>query len=151
MFYMANLMSENQGNRIIDKLDKFFQLEIDQPYKLVSYNSLKLSEIDEIIDDCFLARRSEGKNQFLFFGKNIIKSVGDGDSSNIENLVFSNNHELTNKFQNALSQKSPILDEDSFINKDKLEVRYRQKLYPLLNDEGKLEYIFGGIRWKTII
>lgn len=143
-------MIKKQGKRIIDKLDLFFQTEAGSDYVPVNYNSLKLDDIEDIINDCFMARHLDGKNQFLFFGENIIKAVGEGESSNIENLVFSNDHQLTAKFKEALEKGIPVLDESSFINEDKLEVRYRQKLYPLLNHENKLEYIFGGIRWKTI-
>ncbi len=137
-------------NRIIDKLDSFFELKIDSNYIPICYNSLEMSKVDDVIDDCFLARRKNGKNQFLFFGENIASSLGKGNQSDIENLIFSNNIELTSKFQKVLDSGKPLIDEKTFINHDKLEVRYRQKLYPLLNEKGNLEYIFGGLRWKII-
>lgn len=143
-------MSYNRKKRIIDKLDQFFGVEGDHGFELITYNALNLSEIDDIIDDCFLVKRIDGYNQFLFFGENIVDHIGMGNKSSIENLLFSDDHEITERFQEVLESRKPIMTESSFINHDDEEVRYRQKLYPLLNDDGELEYIFGGIRWKII-
>jgi hypothetical protein len=139
--------------RIIDALDGYFSNAFYDEGKLPLEENLNLDDLGVIADDCFLIKIAD-KLQFSFLGENIIEAYGDDYfSDDVSGIIFLENSEVAKKIRNTIELKKPILDEGVFENSHGIEIKYRQKLYPLASKSNpkKISYIFGGMRWKADI
>ena len=139
------------NRRIIDILDSYFNNLGGYEDNIPCEKNLRLEELNDISDDCFLIKVTN-RLKFSFLGDNIIKAYGDdffGDD--INGLIFPENNEVSERIRAASNSRKPVTDEGEFENSDGVIIKYRQKLYPLTATEGSdtIDYIFGGMRWKS--
>jgi len=101
--------------------------------------------------NCFLAKVvDEGKYKYSYLGDNLIEACGDDfEKDEVEYLISNKGHRLVEKFDEAVKTGKPVSDDGEFVNSAKLLIKYRQMILPIKNSQGKIGYIFGGMRWKA--
>lgn len=108
------------------------------------------TKIADIWDNCFLALITENRGyKYEYLGENLIEAYGEDAASGIEGLISTASHRTVEKFDEAMSRKEPVKDNGEFTNSNQMLIKYRQILLPFVNEEEKVTYILGGMKWKS--
>jgi hypothetical protein len=148
--------SNDLGNqrRINEVLSSYWHMQRgERPYPLEQ--EIDVDHLMEIWDSCFLVRveshAAERKYTYLHLGSALVTAYGGtlDDKEICEKLVFPSNMSLVHKFDEVVNRAAPILDESEFTNSRNVPVRYRSIMLPLGQQDGKVGFIIGGMRWKS--
>lgn len=121
-----------------------------------SESDIDPAELADIWDSCFLVRYNDthtDENEFtyLYLGSTLLEAYGGSDENTREictRLIFPSSMSLVHKFREIVEHGKPVLEEGEFLNIKKLLVKYRSNMLPLLDKEGNIRYIIGGMKWK---
>lgn len=140
-------MTDNK--RITDILKEYWDTK-RQGRLFPSESDIDAEDLKEIWQNCFLAEVKDGKFNYDFFGSSIIEAYADDMEGEevVEDLLYPENPQITNKFMEVLNAKVPVFYEGVFINKNNMDIKFRKILLPL-GDNSKIKYILGGMRWKA--
>lgn len=109
-------------------------------------------ELGAVWDHCFLVqRKADGHFEYLHMGDAIIKAYGDDMTGYevCEKLIGKLHKPLASKFEKTLAGGQPVINEASFINSHKMEIKFRACLLPLRRWDEKIAYVLGGMKWKA--
>ncbi len=108
--------------------------------------------LKDLWDYCFLIHVKDLDKpdyNYTYLG-DAIKKAYQGELSSVEegSMVASPNaKELAVSYEKVIKTCTPLLDEGEFVNMHNDVVKYRQCLLPL-GENGKVDAIFGGMRFK---
>ena len=111
-------------------------------------------DINDLWDHCFIINIKDLRKSsydYAYLGAAIAEAYRSGgiDTSD-ETMVSQNASKLASSFDRLIMNPRPLIEEGEFVGKDKGVVKYRQCLLPL-GRNGKVEAIFGGMRFKVFI
>ena len=135
--------------RITERLKNYWEEKRgSNPYPTES--QINSSELEDIWDDCFLIEYENGKFRYSFLGTSIIEAYGDNMEGEeiVEDLLYPETPDISAMFQEVLDTKDVIYYDGAFINKNNMDIKFRKILLPL-GENGKINYIIGGMRWKA--
>jgi len=136
--------------RITDELKSYWErLRGSKPFP--AEDQINSVDIEEIWQNCFLVHLEGNKFVYDFLGDSIIEAYADNKLGEdiIEDQLYPENPGILNKFKEVATLKAPVYYEGTFINHDNLDIKFRKILLPLGNSD-KVEYILGGMRWKSM-
>lgn len=110
------------------------------------------ADIADLWENCFLAHtRDIGKPgyNFTYLGKAIEDVYHEGLESGGEPL-FPNMDELADGYKQVIATRQPLVVESELTNPHGDHFKYRQVLLPL-GESGRVEAIFGGMRFLRIV
>lgn len=107
-------------------------------------------EISDIWDSCFLIEYEDNKFRYSYLGEDIVEAYGDDlqGLEIVEGLIYPENSNIIENFQNVVDSQEPKRFEGEFTNKNNMLIKYRKTLVPL-GDGEKVTYILGGMRWRV--
>jgi hypothetical protein len=112
---------------------------------------LQPEDIDDVWENCFVINAKTGK--YIHIGKNIA-ALNEGQSlignDLYTNLISLEESNILSIVKEVVKTKAPIMQESEMVNKYGVAVKYRRCLLPLAGKNGKIERVFGGMRWKTV-
>ncbi len=108
-------------------------------------------DIKDLWDNCFLIHindlKKDGYN-FTYIGDAIVQAYRGGITEDDPDAIISPNAaSISTHYTDIIANPKPIVDEGEFHNLHDEVVKYRQCLLPL-GRNGKVEAIFGGMRYK---
>ncbi len=111
---------------------------------------INYKQIANVWDDCFLALITPNRGyRYEYLGKNLIEAYGEDMSElGVENIISPSAHETVIKFDDVISKRHTVIDENEFTNSNGCLIKYRQILLPFVNHSDDVTYILGGMRWK---
>ncbi len=114
---------------------------------------LNPEDLQDVWDNCFLIKINEdGQYKFNYLGKAII-SAQNGESlvgrDVYSSIICLNDGDLTAILNEVIRTRKPVSQESEFVNKYGITVKFRRCLLPLKSNAEKIEYILGGVRWKS--
>lgn len=113
-------------------------------------NDIDPQKLEDIWDNCFLSLITKNRGyRYEYLGEHLIEAYGSDVESGVEKLISTNSHRTVEKFDEAMSRKEPVQDNGEFTNSNQMLIKYRQILLPFVNEDGKVTYILGGMRWKS--
>lgn len=151
--YDSNMqMPESRGGVILREY--WNNLRGKKPYPVES--DINPEDIENIWDSCFLisidpVTRRNGY-RYSYLGRKLIEAYGD-DIHNpeiITNLISTSGREnlrLVGNFDEVLRTQKPVVDEASFVNLKRVNVKYRVSLFPM-GDKGLVTHILGCMCWR---
>ncbi len=120
-----------------------------------SESEIEPFSLDDVWDSCFLVEiRGEGKDaifRFSWMGTSLIEAYGDNllGKEVFSNLVDPHTDDICRQLQEVMRKKRPVIRDSSFKNRHGVEIKYRQCLLPLGNNDMKVTNILGGMKWKA--
>lgn len=110
---------------------------------------LNPEDIGDLWDNCFLVHTKDLHRpdyRFSYVGPAILRAF-HGDSVMNRNDNHPHSESLLEHYTRIMNTLKPVVEEGQFVNSQGQVVKYRQCLVPLGNN-GKVEAIFGGMRYK---
>lgn len=108
-------------------------------------------DIQDLWDNCFLIHTNDLAKpdyNYIYLGQAVMEAYRGGLSDSDPALLLSPNAtKLASCYVQVITQRKPLIDEGEFYNLHHQLVKYRQCLLPLGKD-GKVDAIFGGMRYK---
>lgn len=138
-------------HRITEMLQEYWQQKCTND-NIPSDADIDPSALGDLWEHCFLVQKTGTESfQYLHMGAEIIKAYGDDLTGHevCERLMGQLHQPLVSEFAEVTKTRHPLLKESSFINRKKMEVRYRTCLLPLRRNGDVVEYVLGGMKWKA--
>ncbi len=108
-------------------------------------------DLQDLWDYCFLIHVKDLDKpdyNYTYLGEAIKKAYqGELEGEGGDQVASPNAKELAVSYEKVIRTSAPLLDEGEFINLHNDLVKYRQCLLPL-GENGKVDAIFGGMRFK---
>ncbi|MBN66077.1 MAG: hypothetical protein CMM94_00710 [Rickettsiales bacterium] len=141
----------SQSKRIHERLEEYWDSK-KNGRAFPSEVDIDPDEISDIWESCFLVKVEEqdGKPyQYTYLGQDLISAYGDDQNEKevCEKLVYPYSVSLEHKFDEVVEQKKPVMEDAEFTNSNSIVVKYRSSMLPL-GENGEVEYIIGGMKWK---
>ena len=109
-------------------------------------------DLQDLWDYCFLIHVQDinkADYNYTYLGKAIKEAYQGRIVDDIdENMASPNAHKLVISYSKVIETHAPVVEEGQFLNLHNDVVKYRQCLLPL-GENGKVEAIFGGMRFKV--
>jgi hypothetical protein len=136
--------------RLTDEL-MFYWNRLKQGKQFPSEDQIDQQEIQSIWQNCFLVKLEGDRFRYEILGDSIIQAYADNKIGEdiIEDQLYPESPGILNKFLEVARTKEPVYYEGVFVNKDNLDVKFRKILLPL-GSGNEVEYILGGMRWKSM-
>lgn len=144
------------NRRITETLLRYW-LQLRRGRYFPSEQDVNPEDIGSLWDNCFLVHISSKptENQdyykYTYLGGNLIH-VYDGDITEegvCKSLVSPFTKKVSEKFDEVFETKRPVYDESEFTNSNNIIIKYRQILLPLGDNDDNVNYILGGMKWKS--
>lgn len=139
--------------RITDILRNYWEkLRGDRPYPLES--EIDPEALGEVWSHCFMVQLLDIKKKenysFTYFGDSLQGAYAkDLTDTPVKYVVSPHAEHLAEQYDKVLKTGQPLIDEDSYTNRDHVTVLYRQCLLPLgCKSEDGIAFILGGMRYK---
>jgi hypothetical protein len=150
----------SQGNhairkRLTEQLKEYWNSLKDG--EMPTEHDFNISNIEEIWSSCFLIKIGANaplQYNYLYLGDELIEAYGDSLAQKeiCERLLFPAIDPIAPYVEKILTTLKPYEYDGEFINANDLLVRYRAVLLPLSRqDENKVGFLVGGMRWKTYL
>jgi hypothetical protein len=116
---------------------------------------IESDDIQDIWNSCFLISVDDVTRRigyrYSYMGSNLVKAFGDEETSPDVALRLLSTQLVpnSNKMDEVIKQKHPVVDESEFVNAKHMQVRYRTCMVPLGYDNGEVSHIFGVMRWRA--
>jgi hypothetical protein len=144
------------NKRINDFLHAYWAAK-RQEYPFPKEKEIDPADLSEIWDSCFLVRYNadaEDENEFtyLYLGKALVEAYGGQDATARDvcsRLVFPSSMSLIHKFREIIKTGQPAEEVNEFMNAKKFLIKYRSTMLPLGDDQRKVRFIIGGMKWKA--
>lgn len=141
--------------RINERLREYW-LSLCDGRKYPSESDIDPDQIKDIWPSCFLVRVSppdaiEHGYKYTYLGMALIEAYGnDVTNEDISSrLIAPDSPPLVKKFDEVRTKGEPVVDESEFVNRNKIQVKYRSCMLPLGGASGAVDYIIGGMKWKA--
>ncbi len=123
--------------------------EADVPYE----KNIDFRVMEPIWDSCFLVHheRINGERVFsyLHLGKELVEAYGGRkEQRDAASLIYPANLSLEKEFRQVVRLKQMQQVANRLPKKNGADILYRSIMLPLLNADGDVAYILGGMRWK---
>jgi len=117
------------------------------------HTDVNSEDISDIWDNCFVVKISRDKVTtdyvYIHTGATLEKAYGhDLTIDDTPPLASPYVDHLVNKYEEVCKNKTPLIEEDSFVNAHGKTVYYRQILLPLGPNDDEVSHILGGMRYK---
>lgn len=140
--------------RISHRLVNFWQ-HIKGDRLLPGEKDIRRALIEDMWDNCFyiqlrgeFLQRSDDFYTYFYVGK-ALESLFDQSEKSPRLLTLPDDHFYENCKEMALTKLPVVENIESFRLPDGKNIKFRQCLLPVGTPEGKVEAVFGGLRWKA--
>lgn len=117
-------------------------------------NEIDPDEIADIWNSCFLISIDDVTKRmgyrYSYLGSELVNAFGD-DANNPEVAMRLLSMALvpnTEKLDEVIEKKQPVIDDGEFLNRHNISVRYRTCIVPFGYENGQVSHIFGVMRWR---
>ncbi len=116
-------------------------------------NEIDPETIADIWTSCFLISIDEVGSRlgyrYSYLGQDLVAAYGDEVNfpDITSKLLVSTGHSMTQKLNEVLQRKQPVVDESEFTNQKNVVVKYRSCMLPL-GDDDRVTHVLGCMRWK---
>lgn len=139
--------------RITDVLLNYWdELRGERPMPCI--DDIDIEAISDVWSNCFIVQLHHIKNKenysFTYFGESLQRAFAhDLTDTPVKYLVSPHAERLATQYEKVLTSQQPLVDDNSYENRDHITVLYRQILLPMACDKsGEVGFILGGMRYK---
>jgi hypothetical protein len=139
--------------RITELLMKYWK-QLKGKRRFPAESELSPEALKDFWDSCFLIDLTDfadrGGFKYAYLGSNLIKAYGDQlTQEEAVHLISTSNVEVAEKIRQVMRSRAPLSIEGEFTNTSNVLIRFREVMLPLGKSEDKVDYIIGGMRWKS--
>lgn len=148
-------MLDAQERRVNRRLIRYWE-DIRGDRRFPDESAIDQQALADIWPSCFLVKvvsRGDGSHAFryTYLGKELIEAYGeDFTGADIHSqLVATFGIHLRELLEKVVSEKKPLSEDLDFTNRKNMVIRYRLCMLPLGPDDGTVQYVLGGMRWRA--
>lgn len=110
--------------------------------------------LEDIWPFCFLVKveSRDGKPLFRYsyLGASLIDAFGeDVTNEEVSALMDASNPPLVRQLANVAKDADPHMEDNEFTNRRGIIIKYRSVLLPVAGEDGTVQYILGGMKWRA--
>lgn len=140
-------------HRYHTRLQKYWE-SLKGEHQLPKESDINPDELDDIWNSCFLISIDDVTRRvgyrYSYMGLDLMEAYGsdNGTADITSTLISTNNAPMVQKFNEAVLEKKPVIDESEFVNMNHVNIRYRTCILPLGTTDGVVTHLLGCMRWK---
>lgn len=150
-------MSDPQGmeRRITERLMAYWTSRKGERV-FPALSDIDPKDLEDIWDHCFLIQvlqtpvgDEDEIYRYTHLGESIVAAYGHTiiGADIYTSLMSPSGGRITDFFDKVVASSTPLTEESEFLNTQNIIIRYRQCVFPLGENKGRVDHLLGGMRW----